>query len=82
MLQLNEQEQIALKEIISSDLFKKAKDIVLERLDGPIFNLMASEQSMALAQEKGARNAFRQLGLLTEPRPERQQLSTKKLTRV
>jgi hypothetical protein len=82
MAHLNEDEQLKLKQILESDLFKKATDIVLEKTDGPVYTLLAPEQAMAMAMEKGARNAFRQLKILTLPRVESQTLSTKSLTRI
>lgn len=68
MTTLNEQEQTALKEMLDSALFKKAESIVLDECNGPIFSLLMPEQAMALAQEKGVRNAFRVLRKITEPR--------------
>lgn len=82
MAQLNEEEQLKLKAILESELFKKATEIVLEKIEGPIYTLLAPEQAMSLAIEKGARNAFRQLKILTLPRIESQKLTTKSLTRI
>jgi hypothetical protein len=68
MTELNEQEQLALRDILQSPVFEKAKQIVLEKSNGPVYNLLAPEQGMALAQEKGVRNAFRLLSELITPR--------------
>jgi len=71
---LNEDEQVALKKILSSDLFKKAMEVVLEKNNGPIYHLAAPEQLTALAQEKGIRNAFRELDMITYPKRPSQQV--------
>ena len=68
MNELNESEQAELRNLLSNPTLKKAQAIVLESFDGPIYNLLAPEQSMQLAVEKGARGAFRQLNRLSQPR--------------
>tara|TARA_R110002167_G_scaffold149822_1_gene343285 strand:+ start:4416 stop:4664 length:249 start_codon:yes stop_codon:yes gene_type:complete len=65
---LSEQEQIQLKEILNSPLFKKAQEQAIAEGEGPVYHLPAPEQGMALAAEKGLRNAFRTLHLITQPR--------------
>ena len=67
-MELNEEEQLALKKFIESDLYKKAEQVVLSKSNGPIFDLLAPEQAMALAQEKGVRNAFRIFRDLINPK--------------
>jgi hypothetical protein len=68
MNELNEAEQSELRDLLSSPVMKKAQALVLEYFDGPIYNLLAPEQSMQLAVEKGVRGAFRQLNKLIEPK--------------
>jgi hypothetical protein len=68
MNELNEAEQAELRTLLANPVLRKAQAIILEQFDGPIYNLLAPEQSMQLAVEKGARGAFRQLNRLTEPR--------------
>jgi hypothetical protein len=64
---LTESDKAELLQFLNSPLFAKAKEQVLDKIDGPIYNLAAPEQSMALAQEKGARNAFRVLRKVCRP---------------
>jgi hypothetical protein len=64
---LNEPQRIELLRILDSELFKTATEEVLAHMDGPVYNLLAPEQGMQLAIEKGARQAFRQLRRLTNP---------------
>lgn len=64
---LNEPQRIELLRILDSDLFKTATEEVLNHMDGPVYNLLAPEQGMQLAIEKGARSAFRQLRRLAQP---------------
>ena len=68
MNELNETEQAELRTLLSNPVLKKAQALVLEQFDGPIYNLLAPEQSMQLAVEKGARGAFRQLNRLAIPK--------------
>ncbi len=68
MNELNEAERAELLQLLSNPVLKKAQSIVLEQFDGPIYNLLAPEQSMQLAVEKGVRGAFRQLHRLTIPK--------------
>lgn len=64
---LNEPQRAELAKILSSDLFKAAKEEVFRISDGPIYELLAPEQSMALAVEKGVRKAFRTLETICLP---------------
>jgi hypothetical protein len=73
MNELNEAEQDELRTLLNNPVLKKAQALVLEYFDGPIYSLLAPEQSMQLAVEKGVRGAFRQLKRLSEPRIQQQQ---------
>lgn len=64
---LNEPQRAELAQILSSDLFKAGKEEVLRISDGPIYELSAPEQAMALAVEKGVRKAFRLLESICLP---------------
>ena len=64
---LNEPQQAALLELLNSDLFKRATEEVLLLSDSPVNGLGAPEAGIALAQEKGVRQAFRLLRGLTTP---------------
>lgn len=81
MNELNEQEQLVLREMLQSPVFEKAKNIVLDKSNGPVYDLLAPEQAMALAQEKGVRNAFRLLRELVNPRTPIQQPALRTLNR-
>ncbi len=67
---LNDPQKAELIKILDSDLFKTAKDEVLRITDGPIYELAAPEQAMALAVEKGVRKAFRSLEQICKPNKE------------
>lgn len=83
MNELTETEQAELRTLLQNPLLKKAQSMVLEQFDGPIYNLLAPEQSMQLAVEKGARGAFRQLNRLAIPKtPQVQPALAQRLTRT
>lgn len=63
---LNDQQRQELSKILDSDLFRKAKDEVLKLADGPVYELLAPEQAMALAIQKGTRDTFRLLHKICE----------------
>lgn len=64
---LNQQQQIDLQHILDSDTFKAAQAEVLRMTDGSIEDLPAPEAGLKMALEKGARNAFRLLRIISQP---------------
>lgn len=47
--------------MLDSDTFKKAVEEVFLISEGPIYTLLAPEQGMALAVQRGVRDAFKHL---------------------
>jgi hypothetical protein len=64
---LNQAQQLELQKILDSDLFKAAQAEVLRMTDGPVDSLLAPEAGIKMALEKGVRNAFRLLRVISLP---------------
>ena len=67
-MSLNESQQQELRKILDSDLFKRAQDIVLHMTDGSIDELPLDQAALKMSNEKGVRNAFRLLSIITNPK--------------
>lgn len=78
---LNDEQKLALKTFIDSDLFKRAEEECLKALEQPVDGL-APEIGMKLAMERGARDAFRQLKQICRPATPISQPTPKSLTRT
>lgn len=73
MQPLNEDQKKELARILDTDLFQRAKEIVLAMSDGSVEGLPLDQAAIKMSNEKGVRNAFRLLGVITRPDHEIQQ---------
>jgi len=64
---LNPVQQAALLEILDSVVFRRATEEVITLAEIDISQMLAPESAVAMACEKGTRNAFRLLRRLTIP---------------
>ena len=71
-MHLNETQQKELAAILDSDLFRKAKEVVLMMSDGSVEGLPLDQAAIKMSNEKGVRNAFRLLEVICKPSAQNQ----------
>lgn len=74
---MNTEQQAELAKLISTDLFKKAREEVLRISESSVAGIPAPEATIQMAVEKGVRRAFNLLERITKPAPDQRQPTLK-----